>query len=104
MITRLTDIVLINESEQCGIEYLVEVSGLSLSDLDDLVVNEIIVPIDDKEHPRRFQLRHVLTVKLARRLRDDFQLDRNGLALALTLLQRIDELKSELMAARVERG
>jgi hypothetical protein len=35
-----------------------------------------------------------------RRLRDDFELDRNGMVLALTLMQRIDALNEELDALR----
>lgn len=43
-----------------------------------------------------FELAHVVTVKTARRLRDDFQLESLGLALALTLLRRADELEAQL--------
>lgn len=37
---------------------------------------------------------------LARRLRDDFELDRAGLALALRLMQRIDALEQEIVRLR----
>ena len=36
------------------------------------------------------------TVRMAARLRRDFELDLQGVALALTLLQRIEELKLEI--------
>jgi chaperone modulatory protein CbpM len=38
--------------------------------------------------------------RLARRLRDDFELDRAGLALALRLMQRIDSLEQEVERLR----
>ena len=38
--------------------------------------------------------------RLARRLRDDFELDRAGLALALRLMQRIDTLEQEVERLR----
>ena len=56
----------------------------------------VIEPIDPLEQPISFELAHVVTVKTARRLRDDFQLESLGLALALTLLRRADELEAQL--------
>ena len=44
---------------------------------------------------------HVVTVRTARRLRDDFELDRNGVALALTLLRRIAQLEAEVRATHL---
>ena len=38
--------------------------------------------------------------RMAARLRRDFELDLQGVALALTLLQRIDELQTELTSLR----
>jgi len=41
------------------------------------------------------------TARMAARLRRDFELDLQGVALALTLLRRIDELQSELSRLRL---
>jgi len=60
--------------------------------------------VDTGTPTRMFQLRYVVTVKTARRLRDDFELDRRGLALALSLLQRIDELQAEIHATKARLG
>ena len=38
--------------------------------------------------------------ELVRRLRDAFELDRHGVALAMTLMRRIEELEMELTAVR----
>ena len=72
--------------------------------IEDLVANGLIEPADEAEQPPAFHLCCVLTVKTARRLRDDFQLDRHGVALALTLVRRIRELQAELGALRARFG
>jgi chaperone modulatory protein CbpM len=92
------------ESRVCHIEYLAEVSGLSTDEIEDLVTIGLITPADEAVQPPAFALCCVLTVKTARRLRDDFQLDRHGLALALTLVQRIRELQAELKALQARLG
>jgi chaperone modulatory protein CbpM len=90
----------LNGEEVCPARYLTEVSGLSNEELDDLIDNGIIVPIDAETQPGSFRMQHVVTAILARRLRDDFELDRHGVALAMTLLRRVDELEAELTTAQ----
>ena len=99
-----TEAVWLNGNEVCLIEHLVEVSGLSIEEIEDLVENDLIEPIDRTIQPHLFSLHTVLIVKTARRMRDDFQLDSYSLALALTLLQRIDALEGELDELRSKFG
>ena len=101
MTLQVTHAVWLNDSAVCSIEHLVEVSGLSLGEIEDLVDTGLMDPADAAA--RSFPLLHVVTARQARRLRDDFQLDRNGLALAMTLLRRIDSLEQALLAARLPR-
>lgn len=101
---QLTESIWLNDAEVCRIEHLAELSGLSIEEIEDLIESGIIAPADEGAEPRSFQLRHVLTAKTARRLRDDFQLDRQGVALALTLLRRIGELEAELNAMQARLG
>jgi chaperone modulatory protein CbpM len=96
MSLQLVHAVWLNEGDVCTLEYLAEVSGLSLEEINDLVDSGSIAPAHPKQ-PGSFALLHVSTVRRARRLRDDFQLDRNGLALAMTLLRRIDALEESLL-------
>lgn len=100
MTLQVTDCIWLHGSEVCQIEHLAEVSGLAIEEIADLVEIGVIAPVDRNVRPVSFRLEYVLTVKTARRLRDDFQLDRHGVALALTLLRRIDELEAELKALR----
>lgn len=97
---QIGDCVWLHGSDVCQIEHLVEVSGLALEEIEDLIETGVIAPVNPAAQPTCFQLQYVLTVKTARRLRDDFQLDRHGVALALTLLRRIDELEAEVTALR----
>jgi chaperone modulatory protein CbpM len=86
------------------VEYLAEVSGLSIDEIDDLVSIGVLAPSAAAVPPLVFRLCHVQIVKKARRLRDDFQLDQHGVALALTLIRHIDELQTEVAALRAALG
>jgi chaperone modulatory protein CbpM len=101
MRTPVVDAVWLNDTMLCSAEQLAEVSGLTIEDVRDLIDAGVIVPVDDKMQSRSFALRSLVAARTARRLRDDFELDRHGVALALTLLQRIDELDAELQAWKV---
>ena len=93
MSPKASNLIWLDEIEVCTIGHLVETSGMSRDEVDDLVVSGVIWPVDPVLQPCHFHLVHVLTVRQARRLRDDFELDSNGVALAMTLLRRIGELE-----------
>ncbi|RJG06092.1 hypothetical protein D3870_08805 [Noviherbaspirillum cavernae] len=103
MMMQVASAVWLNETELCSIEYLAEVSGLSVTDIRDLVDIGAILPAqgptDDMDESQSFHLRYVVTAKKARRLRDDFELDRHGVAVALMLLRRIQDLEAELQSS-----
>lgn len=84
--------VWLNDAGTCSLEDLAQASGLSLDELRDLAECGVLDPVEGG----RYRLHCVVTVRTARRLRDDFELDRHGLALALTLMRRIDALESRL--------
>lgn len=96
MSAQATHAIWLGEGEVCTIEHLVEASGLSLDEIEDLVEIGVIWPADAVTAPRRFHLLHVVTVRQARRLRDVFELDINGVGLAMTLLRRISALEQAL--------
>lgn len=100
----VTEWIWLNEEGVCSAQHLIEVSGLSNEELDELIANGVIVPVDADAYPLSFQLRSVVIANKARRLRDDFDLDRNGLVLALTLMQRIAELEAEINTVRSHLG
>lgn len=91
-----THAVWLGQADVCSMEHLAEISGLSLNEVADLEVSGVIWPADVAARPHCFHLLHVVTVRQARRLRDDFELDSNGMALAMTLLRRIGMLEQVL--------
>jgi chaperone modulatory protein CbpM len=96
----ISESIWLNDHGVCSAQHLVDVSGLSKEELDELIEMGVIVPMDEHAQPQAFQLRYIVTANAARRLRDDFELDRNGVALALTLMRRINDLQEELSAMR----
>jgi chaperone modulatory protein CbpM len=94
----VTDAIWLNEFDVCSIEHLAELSGMSLSEMRELVESGVLRPAQDEVEPASFSMQEVSTVIAARRLRDDFELDSHGLAIALLLLRRIRELEVELHA------
>jgi chaperone modulatory protein CbpM len=90
----------LDEHGVCSAQFLTEVSGLSDDEINELIDNDVIVPVDDSLQPSSFPLFCIATVNRARRLRDDFELDSHGMVLALKLLYRIDALQIELDATR----
>lgn len=90
----------LNDQAVCSAQHLAEISGLTLAEIDELIANRVIVPVDESGNPPAFALRWVVTATTARRLRDDFELDRNGVSLALTLMQRIEDLESQIDGLR----
>ena len=105
---RDTERVAVSLTETCefSLEELVEISGLPESELRELVEYGAIAPVDPAAAHWRFTGRCVVTMRTASRLRADFELEPHGVALVISLLDRIGELESELgrLRARLPRG
>ncbi|MFZ6690816.1 chaperone modulator CbpM [Undibacterium sp. SXout20W] len=93
----------------CNAYYLMEVSGLSDIEIDALIEHDLLTPLKSENNDGvnyrtgetlHFALHAVFFATCARRLRDDFELDCNGLILALNLMRRIDSLQEELRFVR----
>ncbi|AIY41445.1 hypothetical protein LT85_2287 [Collimonas arenae] len=80
-----------------------EYSGLSHAELAELValgaIEPEVEPGRDMAAEYVFRSQTIVVARKARRLRDDFELDTQGLAMALNLLQRIQMLEAKLAAA-----
>jgi len=100
MTVRITEAVWLNASDICSLEHIVEVSGLGHEDVLDLIATGVLRPSNDDPSNYFFHTDCVVLARKARRLRDDFELDSHGLALAMRLLDRIDGLEAELQALR----
>jgi chaperone modulatory protein CbpM len=104
MNTETTHWIIMDDSSVCSAQHLVDVSGLSNEELERLIEGGAIMPVGQGAPPASFSLRYVAVASTARRLRDDFELDANGLVLALKLLGRIEEMEAQLAEARAQLG
>jgi len=93
--------VWIDERGAISLTTLQSLSGLSEADLRALVDCGALNPADPAAAELNFERRCVAAVKVAGRLRRDFDLDPDALALALGLVERIQELEGELRKLRV---
>jgi chaperone modulatory protein CbpM len=90
------------EHTEITLEELAALSGLPAALVRELVECGALAPADPSRGEWTFSARCVVTMRSAGRLRNDFELDANGLALALSFLERIRELESQLHAARAQ--
>jgi len=100
MTVHITESIWLNASDICSFEHLIQVSGLSPDALLDLIEAGVIEPTNRDPANYFFTVDCIVIARTARRLRDDFDLDPQGLALAINLTQRIDKLEAELHRLR----
>ena len=96
MIRKQIDAELIERREQCTVQGLAKISGLSEAEVRELVEYGAIEPLNPDDARWTFEQHCVLTVRTLGRLRRAFDLDTNALALTTSLLQRIHDLEAEL--------
>jgi chaperone modulatory protein CbpM len=100
MESRVLDAVWLNDRGSCTMVHLAEVSGLDSAELQMLVDSGALQPLPEAGSGLAFSSSAMLVVRTARRLRDDFELNPDGLALAMQLLARVEALERELDALR----
>jgi chaperone modulatory protein CbpM len=93
---------LLSEQLEVALDELTRVSGLTLEEIQTLVEYGVFEPRGQAPGDWRFSAHHITLALRARRLRTDFDLNLAGLALALTYLERIDELERELHRLRCQ--
>lgn len=99
--TMNTTWIVLDEKQVCSFSDLMTMSGLSRQELTELIDIGVIVALEKAEAADSlYSQRYVGTAKTARSLRDDFELDHHGMALAMTLLMRIEILQQQLAMVR----
>lgn len=113
-ITEAPAVLWLDEHVELSMTELAALSGLSTADLQHLLDCEALLPVypaqsvtgepgvDAGPSCARFSARWLTLARAASRLRDDFDLDTNGLALILQLLSRVDQLEAELRHMRAQ--
>jgi chaperone modulatory protein CbpM len=102
MTSYLVEAISLDEVEQCSLDELARYSGMSVSELSELIELGVLPAPRQLQPQPLFQASCIVAARTARRLRDDFELDMAGVGLALQLLTRIHELERQLadLAAR----
>jgi chaperone modulatory protein CbpM len=100
MQSTILDAVWLNESGSCTMVHLAEVSGLNSTELQTLVDTGTLKPLAETGDSAVFSSGALQAARTARRLRDDFELNPDGLALAMRLLERVEVLERELERLR----
>ena len=88
------------EQHVLSLPELADLSGLSPATLQDLLDCGAIAPLEAHTREIRFGATALSIARSARRLQADFELDLQGLAVALRLLERVTELEAQLQALR----
>jgi chaperone modulatory protein CbpM len=97
-----TEAVWLTEENEFSLAELVELSGLTEVELRELVDYGAITPIDPDSSPLVFNGKCLLTVRTACRLRISFDLEPHGVALIVSLLDRIHGLEAQLGSLRAQ--
>ena len=92
----------LDEHQQFTLAELAELSGLSEAELRQLIDFAALGPAEGGAAEAKFNADCLVTARMARRLRNDFDLDAGGLALTLTLLERIRALEAQLRALHAQ--
>jgi len=92
----------LHEHYEFSLAELCELSGLSEAELRELVDYGVLAPIDPDARHWSFSADRLIVARSARRLRRDFDLDPHGVALVVTLLERVRELEEALRDLRAK--
>ena len=90
------------EQHVLSLSELADLSGLPAELLEELLECGAIEPLEHSEAGARFGAAALQAARTARRLRLDFELDVQGLALALRLLDRVAGLEAQLQELRAK--
>jgi len=86
----------LNEHYEFSLEELCELSGLSEAELRELVDHGVLAPIEPGARAWTFRADRLVVARSAHRLRKELELDPHGVALVVTLLERVRGLEAEL--------
>lgn len=90
------DAVWVTESQQYSLAELVSLSGLAETELRELVEFGALRPANPQGPGWVFSGQCLLSVRAAYRIKSSFELQPHGLALVVSLLERIRELEARL--------
>ena len=93
---------LLSEQFEIELDELAGATGLTVEEIEELVEYGVFEPLGRTRVEWRFSARSITLGRSASRLRADFELQAPGLALVVSLLERIEELEAEVTRLRCE--
>jgi chaperone modulatory protein CbpM len=97
-----TEAVWLTEDNQFSLAELAEIAGVPESELRELVDYGAVTPVDPDSSPWVFNGKCLLTIRAACRLRVSFDLEPHGVALIVSLLDRIHDLEAQVGSLRAQ--
>ena len=97
-----TEAVWLTEDNEFSLAELAELSGVTEAELRELVDYGAVTPVNPDSPPWIFNGKCLLTIRTACRLRVSFDLEPHGVALIVSLLDRIHELEAQLGSLRAQ--
>ena len=97
-----TEAVWLTEDTQFSLAQLAELAGIPESEVRELVDYGAVTPVDPEASPWIFNGKCLLTIRTACRLRVSFDLEPHGVALIVSLLERIHDLEAQLGSVRAQ--
>jgi hypothetical protein len=95
-----TEVLWLDEHRVVSFRELVDLSGLTPAELEELVNGGIIPSRAGRGASSEFSAHMVTVARTASRLRDELELDMSGLGVALKLLERVRDLEDEIARLR----
>jgi chaperone modulatory protein CbpM len=102
MQTNSTETTWLGDGHEFSLTELSELSGLSESELRELVEYGAVKPVNPDAASWIFSGTCLSTVRTAYRLRVSFELELQGVALTVSLLERIHELELQLRSVQAQ--
>ena len=101
MNTERSELIWLDEQHEVSLDELVELSGLSLQELQQLVESGALIPNNPVPHNLDantwyFSSHCIVSIRKLSRLKQDFELEQNALSLMLVFLERIRVLEFKL--------
>jgi len=96
MKAQLTEVLWLDEHQEISLAQLAELSGLSETELRELTGYGLLPSVDAASVEPSYRAECVVTARTAFRLRKDMELNMEGLALVLSLLERMHGLETRL--------
>lgn len=100
MSVELSELVWLDQHHELSLSDVANLSGLAEDELAELMECGVLAPIDWRAPQPKFAAYCIVIARTASRLRRDFELDLQGLTLAMTLLARVHDLEAQLNELR----